>query len=251
MPFVGVGKMQFQSTHPVWGATTLLSCVPGFHGFQSTHPVWGATRPPRPRWRKAGISIHAPRVGCDWAGTTAARGKSNFNPRTPCGVRPMLSSRFRAKREFQSTHPVWGATKPHLSRLKPSKFQSTHPVWGATAAPRAGPATADNFNPRTPCGVRPRMRKRPGDHKNFNPRTPCGVRQTGHWRLWGGNQFQSTHPVWGATQRLRAPGERERHFNPRTPCGVRHGGAAARLPHHRPISIHAPRVGCDPHSGQY
>ena len=34
-------------------------------GFQSTLPVWGATTLPplRPRWR--GISIHAPRVGSD------------------------------------------------------------------------------------------------------------------------------------------------------------------------------------------
>lgn len=33
----------FQSTHPVWGATTtetvIIQCIP----FQSTHPVWDAT----------------------------------------------------------------------------------------------------------------------------------------------------------------------------------------------------------------
>ena len=33
---------------------------------------------------------------------------------------------------FQSTHPVWGATKGFYTFGKPVKFQSTHPVWGAT-----------------------------------------------------------------------------------------------------------------------
>ena len=56
----------FQSTHPVWGATTeeladaILAPV-----FQSTHPVWGATLGKIAVINKDGISIHAPRVGCD------------------------------------------------------------------------------------------------------------------------------------------------------------------------------------------
>ena len=59
--------------------------------------------------------------------------------------------------------------------------------------------------------------------------------------------FQSTHPVWGATTGPPGTGAAPRHFNPRTPCGVRL--FPTRFPAaHRSISIHAPRVGCDPGS---
>ena len=40
------------------------------------------------------ISIHAPRVGCDWdTSTSTHRILSNFNPRTPCGVRHIAPAR--------------------------------------------------------------------------------------------------------------------------------------------------------------
>ena len=34
----------------------------------------------------------------------------NFNPRSPCGERPMTPSIRKEVLEFQSTLPVWGAT---------------------------------------------------------------------------------------------------------------------------------------------
>ena len=78
------------------------------------------------------------------------------------------------------------------------------------------------FNPRTPCGVRP---PRQGLGVPINtisihaPRVGCDT-----YLIVGGRsrfEFQSTHPVWGATQ---GP------IGPQGPKG---------------ISIHAPRVGCD------
>ena len=55
--------------------------------FQSTHPVWGATTV-EARYRIQGeISIHAPRVGCDPSPSWTRLRPLNFNPRTPCGVR--------------------------------------------------------------------------------------------------------------------------------------------------------------------
>ena len=125
-------------------------------------------------------------------------------------------------RTFQSTHPVWGATRkdwPFRPIFGP--FQSTHPVWGATItllvvgvhrpisihAPRVGcdlaPANAIPLRrisihaPRVGCdngGVA--LCKAFVD---FNPRTPCGVRLV-----------QPLH-----VHRSRVD------FNPRTPCGVR------------------------------
>ena len=127
------GNARFQSTHPVRGATKRAKTNLVNAQFQSTHPVRGATTHKQVCFVIPIISIHAPRAGCDlkiplWSwmrvrfqSTHPVRGAtilahilatdhSNFNPRTPCGVR----QRGRAAREpphrFQSTHPVRGAT---------------------------------------------------------------------------------------------------------------------------------------------
>ena len=192
--------------------------------FQSTHPVRGATQRDLYYQTKQQISIHAPRAGCDIFGRLCMPRHVHFNPRTPCGVRLGSGGGGVRSTPFQSTHPVRGATRVVRDRIKIGiVFQSTHPVRGATRshfqqatkqrhisihAPRAGCDTkgsvlsdqATDFNPRTPCGVRPRSAKRsPETRWYFNPRTPCGVRLVMHGYKPIGFQFQSTHPVRGAT----------------------------------------------------
>ena len=102
----------FQSTHPVWDATTgEIGCLPQ-SAFQSTHPVWDATSKRRFDYPRIVISIHASRMGCDpclqsqmvhtkaisihasrmgcdlgWA-SAGARIITYFNPRIPYGMRP-------------------------------------------------------------------------------------------------------------------------------------------------------------------
>ena len=147
----------FQSTRPVWGATTLAPVAVSVTIFQSTRPVWGATTfPPSCRSLLIHISIHAPRVGRD-------NHKSAWNRQYP---------------EFQSTRPVWGATRFAPLPLADTLFQSTRPVWGATPgavivrvasnisihAPRVGRDRAA-FARLTVCAY-------------FNPRAPCGARRT-------------------------------------------------------------------------
>ena len=146
------------------------------------------------------ISIHAPLAGCD-----IPRGRVIATPT-----------------EFQSTHPLRGATRfcprrcrgPLISIHAPlagcddgtsdltianGQFQSTHPLRGATS-----PWAHD----------RPR-------NKNFNPRTPCGVR---HFR------------IKKAPSRLRIS-----IHAPLAGCDW----AAALCARRNPISIHAPLAGCD------
>ena len=56
----------------------------------------------------------------------------NFNPRAPCGARPLCRDEKAAgDRRFQSTRPVRGAT--YIKRVYRwcDKFQSTRPVRGA------------------------------------------------------------------------------------------------------------------------
>ena len=146
--------------------------------FQSTHPVWGATTPGCGNSRAITISIHAPRVGCD-PHPLAQRGKwcgiSIHAPRVGCDG--SVCTYQQVLRRFQSTHPVWGATTRRtkmerfinisihaprvgcdfstpVPRFFQCQFQSTHPVWGATIALWYTLCLLPYFNPRTPCGVR-------------------------------------------------------------------------------------------------
>ena len=189
----------FQSTHPLRGATEFNPTDSEVVEFQSTHPLRGATEAYITAYGRQTISIHAPLAGCDILTDKHGNGYANFNPRTPCGVR------------LRGSLP--------------------HPE-------------GSYFNPRTPCGVRQLQRRSRINGCYFNPRTPCGVRQDSkrlflrgyeisiHAPLAGcdpnrefmavlGDQFQSTHPLRGATAALLYP--------------YKDGS----------ISIHAPLAGCD------
>ena len=126
---------EFQSTLPVWGAT-IAAAVLGLllAQFQSTLPVWGATGlPAQPPAHLRGISIHAPRVGSDLICNAGFFERIDFNPRSPCGERLSRHHLHRVQSGFQSTLPVWGATRRAPHTPAPSVgFQSTLPVWGAT-----------------------------------------------------------------------------------------------------------------------
>ena len=100
---------------------------------------------------------------------------------------------------FQSTLPVWGATLSRLEALEARLFQSTLPVWGATLVsnPHPGQTIISIHAPRVGsdrcrsaacrwCG-------------NFNPRSPCGERPRHRETTYDDEGFQSTLPVWGAT----------------------------------------------------
>ena len=152
---------------------------------------------------------------------------------------------YRSHKLFQSTLPVWGATRGSAgAALRPTDFNPRFPsgerrghhqdhprdLWISIHAPRVGsdlggpggrgicpisihaPRVGSDFS--TPSMVRRRA--------NFNPRSPCGERP------------ERSHPDKGPSA----------NFNPRSPCGERL--PVSRLPHlPQEISIHAPRVGSD------
>ena len=78
----------FQSTHPVWDATS-LEALKAEHatGFQSTHPVWDATASSLRTFAICRISIHASRMGCDQSARWRWAHAEHFNPRIPYGMR--------------------------------------------------------------------------------------------------------------------------------------------------------------------
>ena len=237
---------EFQSTHPVRGATswayncgyrlldfnprTPCGVRPSKSGtvrcstiFQSTHPVRGATEAGDSRLFEWLISIHAPRAGCDLnlrdlVGLTCI---SIHAPRAGCDLES--SSLLPLYLLFQSTHPVRGATalKGVVSSGK-TLFQSTHPVRGATLEllRKAGIIVISIHAPRAGCDLVPLP------HVGFN------------------QGFQSTHPVRGATGYLPAGWNCSQIsiHAPRAGCDTSPEDTKNKL---KEISIHAPRAGCD------
>ena len=77
------------------------------------------------------VSIHAPHTRCD-----------------------LLLQAYKVNRQFQSTHPIRGATCFVVARHCVLLFQSTHPIRGATLTLMFQYVEKHSFNPRTPYEVR-------------------------------------------------------------------------------------------------
>ena len=144
----------FQSTLPVWGATLLRAWLPFWKFYFNPRSPCGERHQLKRDDPYIFISIHAPRVGSDTSSSAARSGGRDFNPRSPCGERLRQLGSLNSWILFQSTLPVWGATKllPGLNKLL--GFQSTLPVWGATVKLFLKGVFNLYFNPRSPCGER-------------------------------------------------------------------------------------------------
>ena len=103
-----------------------------------------------------GISIHAPHAGCDRRLPCAKSYSPHFNPRTPCGVRHKHRAQVAENELFQSTHPMRGATRMVCSRPRCKTISIHAPHAGCDRGHPSRPPRGIHFNPRTPCGVRPR-----------------------------------------------------------------------------------------------
>ena len=145
-----------------------------------------------------------------------------FNPRTPCGVRQIGGRKGDLLEIFQSTHPLRGATIGNLTGAAFGSFQSTHPLRGATGLQGAPMCIDMDFNPRTPCGVRPGLPARAIPGASISIHAPLAGCDLGHGRSGVVRCHISIHaPLAGCD--VTAPGmcSSSRDFNPRTPCGVR------------------------------
>ena len=145
--------------------------------FQSTSPVWRTTR----------------------SRLTTLTTRLNFNPRPPCGGRPVCRFTICVNKKFQSTSPVWRTTIQLLLLPRTQKI-SIH-------VPRVEDDTKRTLRrilryisihvPRVEddsCGL---SVSRPPRY--FNPRPPCGGRRRQWKTAKKSNRFQSTSPVWRTT----------------------------------------------------
>ena len=130
-----------------------------------------------PRCRER-ISIHAPRVGSDDNQVKEFLGQLNFNPRSPCGERHNIFYADNQAAEFQSTLPVWGATTTAVAPPTVSSISIHAPRVGSDCQAIVSLLRRSDFNPRSPCGERPRLAPQSSPAPKI---------------------FQSTLPVWGAT----------------------------------------------------
>ena len=171
------------------------------------------------------ISIHAPRVGCDDIDITfvvAVQQISIHAPRVGCDSH--ISDLIIISRKlFQSTHPGWGATENRGKEPGRQKISIHAPRVGCDRELAVDVRPYRAFQSTHPgWGATRCARASPSAYRYFNPRTPGGVRPS---------YYQIGYCI--------------SYFNPRTPGGVRRGHAIPLRGYH-PISIHAPRVGCDP-----
>ena len=81
-------EMIFQSTHPLRGATSPAFCFAASKAISIHAPLAGCDILYSILRVVVKISIHAPLAGCDSVPCAALSIPDNFNPRTPCGVRP-------------------------------------------------------------------------------------------------------------------------------------------------------------------
>ena len=214
----------FQSTLPVWGATSnVKKCT--FCGGISIHaPRVGSDTPESTTFRPSPISIHAPRVGSDSMAILSA-----------CGGRISIHAPRVGSDRRKAKTPLWKIISIHAPRVGSDEgvaargcavaisihaprvgsdcrcldflpvfklFQSTLPVWGATRAASATSVQCTYFNPRSPCGERQDLRQLDLPGADFNPRSPCGERPEYMHFCSKLLRFQSTLPVWGATAKL-------------------------------------------------
>ena len=242
LTFLPVSR-QFQSTHPVWDATSSGSLVRRptnfnpripcgmrhasrcdayrWKKFQSTHPVWDATFLRCSRLFRLLISIHASRVGCDKVNRedTFAKDISIHASRVGCDSVPPVS--------LVSYHISIHASRVGCDRDS-ARRQARRSI--SIHASRVGCDLSAECFLRCSCSISIHASRVGCDFfalytkskKNyFNPRIPCGMRPVNISIVRIPDRFQSAHPVWDATQWT---------LNPSTATT---------------ISIHASRVGCD------
>ena len=190
------------------------------------------------------ISTHAPLAGRDSIVKFNNRFHVNFNPRAPCGARP-VTTHSKVAALLISTHaPLAGRD----CRLTPYRsciaMISTHaPLAGRDSARRLEGQHRRNFNPRAPCGARRAACCGERCEKIFQPTRPLrGATHAEHARrlmvvisthapLAGrdcdaDDLFEdcriSTHaPLAGRDRKEGAYGKAKKDFNPRAPCGAR------------------------------
>ena len=150
----------------------------------------------------------------------------NFNPRAPCGARPVV--RFGGSCcIYISTHaPLAGRDILIADASEVLRNISTHAPLAGRDAYSAAPAPVNVISTHAPLAGRDPSPAalRSSNCFYFNPRAPCGARRVYRVAAVGGGLvFQPTRPLRGATGERIQKLQMGKNFNPRAPCGARPG----------------------------
>ena len=125
---------------------------------------------------------------------------SDFNPRVPCGTRPIRQTTKTVNGYFNPRVPCGTRHINGSWRTNAKSFQPTRPLRDATRYQIL------KFLPRN----------------DFNPRVPCGTRRAMHSSTGGVQECISTHAsLAGRDTFIHLRPFAQRYFNPRVPCGTR------------------------------
>ena len=123
--------------------------------FQSTHSLRSATNPADIYTFLQTVSIHALLAECDRRQVGVQLSPHCFNPRTPCGVRPVPAFCPLCFSPFQSTHSLRSATSKYTGACHEYAVSIHALLAECDLMFGIQLASIKCFNPRTPCGVRP------------------------------------------------------------------------------------------------
>ena len=167
----------FQSTLSLRRATPAGNTLHSGSTFQSTPSLRRATGTGRGVCRQDGVSIHALLAESDIRLSDGRGNLNSFNPRPPCGERQETDILTSADLVFQSTPSLRRATVPGKYPQFPM-IVSIHALLAESDfPPPLRRCIWHSFNPRPPCGERPRISLSFPSSTCFNPRPPCGERQ--------------------------------------------------------------------------
>ena len=100
------------------------------YGISIHAPLTGCDVADKTGWHGKRISIHAPLTGCDLLSVSIPESSHDFNPRSPYGMRQLVSSLRSTSWSFQSTHPLRDATFPPTCRRYSIRISIHAPLTG-------------------------------------------------------------------------------------------------------------------------
>ena len=127
---------------------------------------------------------------------------TDFNPRAPCGARPIAARRAAPRGHFNPRAPCGARQQVSAQSMRGTGISIHAPLVGRDQGAWGRSAPSSHFNPRAPCGARRRSGRKTGYAGDFNPRAPCGARPRRSLARPPWSAFQSTRPLWGATANL-------------------------------------------------
>ena len=122
--------------------------------FQSTRPMRGATSIVCPSSLIGVVSIHAPHAGRDDNRRYSVFPALCFNPRAPCGARPVTMPIRSRTRGFNPRAPCGARLACDMMGESPLQVSIHAPHAGRDPSGYTYASSGFRFNPRAPCGAR-------------------------------------------------------------------------------------------------